>query len=107
VIAESYERIHRSNLVGMGVVPLQFQSGDNRDSLGLTGFESYAVSGLAEGVAKTHQACVTATAADGTHKTFNVIVRIDTPQEVEYYRNGGILPYVLRQVAGAPVTAQS
>ncbi len=101
VIAESFERIHRSNLVGMGVLPLQFLPGESRDTLGLTGFESYAITGVSEGAIDTHRVTVTATAADGAVKTFEAIVRIDTPQEVEYYRNGGILPYVLRQVAAS------
>jgi aconitate hydratase len=105
VIAESFERIHRSNLVGMGVLPLQFLEGEGRDALGLTGFESYSITGVVEGITNTRKALVTATAADGTNKTFEVIVRIDTPQEVEYYRNGGILPYVLRQIASAAAAA--
>jgi aconitate hydratase len=99
VIAESFERIHRSNLVGMGVLPLQFLAGENRDTLGLTGFETFAVSGVSEAAAGIKRVTVSATAADGSVKTFQAIVRIDTPQEVEYYRSGGILPYVLRQVA--------
>jgi aconitate hydratase len=102
VIAESFERIHRSNLVGMGVLPLQFLPGESRDSLGLSGTETYSVEGVREGIL-TKRARVTAACADGTAKTFDAIVRIDTPQEVEYFRNGGILPYVLRQVAGAAV----
>jgi aconitate hydratase len=106
VIAESFERIHRSNLVGMGVLPLQFQPGDSRDSLGLTGFETYDVHSVAEGISGSKKAFVIATAPNGTQKTFEAIVRIDTPQEVEYYRNGGILPYVLRQVAGAVAVAR-
>jgi aconitate hydratase A / 2-methylisocitrate dehydratase len=100
VIAESFERIHRANLVGMGVLPLQFLDGQNRESLGLTGFESYAIEGIPEAVksgGKT-RARVTA-AADGKTQTFDAVVRIDTPQEAEYYRHGGILPYVLRQLA--------
>ncbi len=107
VIAESFERIHRSNLVGMGVLPLQFQAGENRDSLGLTGFEKYTISGVAAGIAGTHQAEVTATASDGTRKSFTATIRIDTPQEVEYYRNGGILPYVLRQIASTAAVAET
>jgi aconitate hydratase len=99
VIAESYERIHRSNLVGMGVLPLQFLPGESRETLGLTGTESYAIAGIAEAAAGNKRVEVTATAADGTAKHFTAAVRIDTPQEVEYYRQGGILPYVLRQVA--------
>jgi aconitate hydratase len=100
VLAESFERIHRSNLVGMGVLPLQFLEGQNRESLGLTGFETFAIEGIAEAVdsnGKT-KARVSAT-ADGATKKFDAIVRIDTPQESEYYRSGGILPYVLRQLA--------
>ena len=101
VIAESFERIHRSNLVGMGVLPLQFVEGQNRESLGLTGFETFAIEGIPAAVnsAGKTRARVTAT-LDGATKTFEVVVRIDTPQEAEYYRNGGILPYVLRQLAG-------
>ena len=94
VIAESFERIHRSNLVGMGVLPLQFLSGQNRETIGLTGLEEYALSGLGDAIAKGSHAHVQ---ADG--KNFEAIVRIDTPQEIEYYRNGGILPYVLRLLA--------
>jgi len=99
VIAESYERIHRSNLVGMGVLPCQFLAGENRETLGLTGFETFAMSGLSDAVATGGEATVTAKSASGTSKTFRVKVRVDTPQEAEYYRSGGILPYVLRQVA--------
>jgi aconitate hydratase len=101
VIAESFERIHRSNLVGMGVLPLQFLPGESRDSLGLTGTETYAIGGVAAGIADSKRARVVATSGDGKVKSFDVIVRIDTPQEVEYYRNGGILPYVLRQLSAA------
>ena len=99
VIAESFERIHRSNLVGMGVLPLEFVDGANKESLGLTGLEEISVTGVKEAVFGNKIATVTATAADGTSKTFNVKVRIDTPMEVEYYRNGGILPYVLGQLS--------
>lgn len=107
VIAESFERIHRSNLVGMGVLPLQFEPGESRESLGLTGFETYSVEGVVDAVNNAGgKATVRAVAADGTEKTFTVKVRIDTPQEAEYYRNGGILPYVLRQIAGAEVPAR-
>ena len=97
VIAESYERIHRSNLVGMGILPLQFKAGESAESLGLTGTETFDITGLQNGTAKT--VTVTATANDGSAKTFEATVRIDTPQEVEYYQNGGILHYVLRQLA--------
>ncbi|MCC6538082.1 MAG: aconitate hydratase, partial [Bryobacterales bacterium] len=100
VIAESFERIHRSNLVGMGVLPCEFVAGQNRESLGLTGAETFDIHGVVAAVgggAKT--ANVTATRADGSKLEFTVKVRIDTPQEAEYYRNDGILPFVLRQVA--------
>jgi aconitate hydratase len=100
VIAESFERIHRSNLVGMGVLPLQFQAGENPASLGLKGTETFhieGVSGTLTGGAK--EAAVRAVKADGTEIAFKALVRVDTPQEVEYYRSGGILPYVLRQLA--------
>jgi aconitate hydratase A / 2-methylisocitrate dehydratase len=99
VIAESFERIHRSNLVGMGVLPVQFLPGENRESLGLTGFERYAIEGIPLAISAGALAHVRATAADGSEKKFEAIVRIDTPMEAEYYRNGGILPYVVRQLA--------
>jgi aconitate hydratase len=100
VLAESFERIHRSNLVGMGVLPLQFLDGQNRESLGLTGFESFAIEGLPEAVESTGKAKARITATlDGATKKFEAIVRIDTPREADYYRSGGILPYVLRQLA--------
>ncbi len=94
VLAESFERIHRSNLVGMGVLPLQFLPGESRDSHGLTGFEEFAVEGVAAAIATGGKARVRA-----GEKSFEAVVRIDTPMEAEYYRNGGILPYVLRQLA--------
>lgn len=97
VIAESYERIHRSNLIGMGVMPLEFNPGDSATSLGLKGSESFDVSGLAGG--RPDQVSVTATDDDGRKTEFQVSVRIDTPKEWEYYNNGGILHYVLRQLA--------
>ena len=107
VIAESYERIHRSNLVGMGILPLQFGAGDNAESLGLTGEEVYSIEGLAEGIQsgfKTDRTVsVLATEADGTVQRFNATVRIDTPQEIRYYQHGGILPYVLRQLLAGRV----
>jgi aconitate hydratase len=98
VIAESFERIHRSNLVGMGVLPLQFCPGQNRENLGLTGTERFSITGVAEAIATGGHATVIATAGDGSEKRFEALVRIDTPAELEYFRNGGILPYVLRQV---------
>ena len=97
VIAESYERIHRTNLVCMGILPLQYNDGDTAASLGLTGKEVFNIEGLGDGSAK--QVTVQAVAEDGSEKTFQARVRIDTPQEVEYYRHGGILHYVLRQLA--------
>lgn len=101
VIAESFERIHRSNLVGMGVLPLEFLPGENRETLGLTGEEVYTVRGLATALDGDKIAEVSAQAPDGSVKVFRVKVRLDTPREIEYYRSGGILPYVLRQLAKA------
>jgi len=98
VIAESFERIHRSNLVGMGVLPLQFHEGENAQTLGLDGSEVFDITGLDDGKAKS--ATVTATKADGSRKTFTTKVLLLTPKEVEYFRNGGLLQYVLRQLAG-------
>ena len=98
VIAQSFERIHRSNLVGMGVLPLQFNDGDSADSLGLDGTETFDITGLAAGA---KQVTVKATNADGKTAEFTARVRIDTPKEWEYYQNGGILHYVLRQLAQA------
>jgi aconitate hydratase len=98
VIAESFERIHRSNLIGMGVLPLQFRSGDTRQSLGLSGEEIYAVRGVAEGLVPGKELQVEATAADGRTTRFAVRARLDTAMEIEYYRHGGILQYVLRQL---------
>jgi aconitate hydratase len=101
VIAESFERIHRGNLVGMGVIPLQFKDGQNAKSLGLTGREVYDVFGI-DGNIKPHQELmVVATSADGSKIEFNVIARLDTPVEVEYYKNGGILQTVLRNLMRA------
>jgi aconitate hydratase len=94
VIAESFERIHRSNLVGMGVLPLEFMDGQTRQSLGLTGFETYSIENVPGPVAT-----VRAVDGQGAEKAFRVKVRIDTPREQEYFRSGGILPYVLRQLA--------
>jgi aconitate hydratase len=99
VIAESFERIHRSNLIGMGVLPLQFKDGENAQTLDLTGKESYEIIGLNGGAAR--MVTVVATPASGAPVKFEVRVRIDTPKEREYYRHGGILQYVLRQLAGA------
>jgi aconitate hydratase len=98
VIAESFERIHRSNLVGMGVLPLQFQEGQNPKTLGLTGFEAYAIADISKGLHPGQKMTVKATDADGKSKTFTVISRIDTPNEVDYYRHDGILQFVLRSL---------
>jgi aconitate hydratase len=105
VIAESFERIHRTNLVGMGVLPLQFLPGENVASHKLTGKEILHIEGVREGLAGGGRVKVRAVAPDGSEKSFEAQLRIDTPQEVEYYRNGGILPYVLRQLAGQGATA--
>ncbi len=98
VIAESFERIHRSNLVGMGILPLQFVEGDSADSLGLTGYETFEILGLDEDLSPGQVYHVVATADDGTLTEFDAVSRIDTPVEVEYYKNGGILHTVLRQI---------
>ncbi len=98
VLAESYERIHRSNLVGMGVLPLQFKPGENRETLGLTGHEVYDIEGIADGLRPRAELTVRAHRPDGTTVTFRAVARVDTPIEVEYYRHGGILPYVIRQM---------
>jgi len=100
VIAESYERIHRSNLIGMGVLPLQYKAGETADSLGLTGTETFDIA-VDDSVQPLQDLTVTATAADGTVTRFQATVRIDTPVEVDYYRNGGILHTVLRRLASA------
>ncbi len=100
VIAESFERIHRSNLVGMGVLPLQYKDGDTRDSLGLTGKETFDFAGLSDALQPRQEIEVRVTDPDsGKSRSINVVVRIDTPVEVEYYRNGGILHTVLRKLA--------
>jgi aconitate hydratase len=100
VLAESYERIHRSNLVGMGILPLEFAPGDSAASLGLTGEEKYSIRDLASAI-PTRKATVWVVRADGTTREIAATVRIDTPQEREYYRHGGILQYVLRQLLRA------
>src|SRR5690348_3662060 len=97
VIAESYERIHRSNLVGMGVLPLEFQAGENRETLGLTGREIFETEGIAS-LSPKKIISIRAKSADGSTKTFRVTARVDTPEEVSYYHHGGILQYVLRQM---------
>ena len=103
VIAESFERIHRSNLIGMGVLPFQFTNGQNAQSLGLSGTETYELVGLDRGAAKLVR--VVARSDAGKVTEFEVRLRIDTPKELEYYRHGGILQYVLRQLAHAGAAA--
>jgi aconitate hydratase len=98
VIAESFERIHRSNLVNMGVLPLEFKAGQNAASLKLAGTESFDLLGVAEGLRPRGDVKVVATAADGTKHEFTVTARIDTPEELVAFRHGGILPYVVRQL---------
>jgi aconitate hydratase len=98
VIAESFERIHRSNLVGMGVLPLEFVDGQTRQSLGLTGFETFDLEGMSDSVKPGARLTVKTRAADGHRSSFQVMLRIDTPEEMRYYRHGGILHYVLRQL---------
>jgi len=98
VIAESFERIHRSNLVGMGILPLQFRENENRDTVGLTGTETFSIEGLDDTLKPQQEISVKARREDGTELTFKTICRIDTPVEVEYYRHGGILQMVLRKM---------
>jgi aconitate hydratase len=96
VLAQSFERIHRSNLIGMGVLPIQFVPGESVESLGLTGQEVFDIEGIEEGLAPGGELRVRATAEGRKAREFGVRVRIDTPVELEYYRNGGILQYVMR-----------
>jgi aconitate hydratase len=103
VLAVSYERIHRSNLIGMGVLPLQFPDGQNADAFGLTGEETFDITGVT-GVNDEIPATVHVYAGD---VEFDAVVRIDTPGEADYYRHGGIMPYVLRQLLGASETTTS
>jgi aconitate hydratase len=98
VIAESFERIHRSNLVGMGVLPLQFREGENAESLGLTGNETFSITGVA-GIEPRQDVDVQVTREDGSTSSFTARCRIDTYNELEYFRSGGILHYVLRRLA--------
>ena len=101
VIAESYERIHRSNLVGMGVLPLQFMPGENASSLGLSGRETFAITGLADGLRPRMEVGVTARGDDGREVRFRAIARLDGEIDVAYMRNGGVLQTVLRRLASA------
>ncbi len=100
VIAETFERIHRSNLVGMGVLPLQFKPGENCKTLGLTGHEVYDIEGIADGLHPRKELTVCARKPDGGRVAFSAVARLDTPIEVDYYRHGGILAYVLRKILG-------
>jgi aconitate hydratase len=105
VIAETYERIHRSNLVGMGVLPLEFKPGENVTSLGLSGHDVFDIEGLSGDIRPRQELTVTATSGDGSERRFSVIARLDSPVEADYYRNGGILHTVLRSLARTPVSA--
>ena len=98
VIAESFERIHRSNLVNMGVLPLEFKAGESATSLGLTGTEVFNLAGAADGLKPRGDVNVVATATNGSKREFIATVRIDTPEELVAFRHGGILPYVVRQL---------
>ncbi len=107
VIAETYERIHRSNLVGMGVLPLQYLAGENAESLGLTGHETFAVEGIAAGLAPRKEVTVRARDDAGNERAFSAIVCINTPIEVDYYRHGGVLQYVLRNLLAESAQSES
>ena len=98
VVAESYERIHRNNLVGMGVMPLQFKPGESAESLGLTGKETYEIIGISEGISPGQDIQVQAVREDGTRLAFDSTLRIDNQVEVDYYKQGGVLHTVLRRL---------
>jgi aconitate hydratase len=101
VIAESYERIHRSNLVGMGILPLQYRAGESARSLGLTGRETFTISGIADGLRPRSELAVVARSDDGRETRSRVVVRLDGEIDVTYHRNGGVLHTVVRRMAGA------
>src|SRR5206468_2603338 len=101
VIAETYERIHRSNLIGMGVLPLEFLPGEGRASLGIEGDETYSIEGIAAGITPRMRATVRTLREDGTETRFEAIVRVDSALEVEQYHHGGILPMIVRRLVGA------
>ncbi len=111
VVAESYERIHRSNMVGMGILPLQFLDGESAETLGLTGRDTFDVVCLKDAIdsrfASGRELTVRATGDEGATKEFRALIRIDTPQEVLYYLNGGILQYVLRQLVSGKQQAEA
>jgi aconitate hydratase len=98
VVAASFERIHRSNLVGMGVLPLQFNEGTSAQTLGLDGSETYAITGLSDAIQPGQMVALEITRKDGKRESVPVKLRIDTPIEIDYYRHGGILPFVLREL---------
>ena len=100
VLAESYERIHRSNLVGMGILPLQFLPGESAESLGLTGFETFDIPGIAGGLKPGQRMTLLVRNDSGKARSIEAICRIDTPYELQYYQHGGILQFVLRQLVG-------
>ncbi|MEE8306729.1 MAG: aconitate hydratase, partial [Gammaproteobacteria bacterium] len=100
-ITESYERIHRSNLIGMGVIPLSFKDSETRQTLGLTGKETMSMTGLSDGITPGMDVACTITYQDGSTKQISLLCRIDTGDEVAYYLNGGILQYVMRNLAAA------
>ena len=101
VVAKSFERIHRSNLVGMSVLPLQFKGVDSVDTLGIKGDETYDITGLGGEIRPQQDLTLVITRKDGSKREVKVLLRIDTPIEVDYYRHGGILPYVLRELVAA------
>ena len=103
VVAASFERIHRSNLVGMGVLPLQFVDGTNAQSLGLDGSETYGITGLSDAIEPGQMVTLEITRKDGKREAVPVKLPIDTPIEIDYYRHGGILPFVLRELLAHPV----
>jgi aconitate hydratase len=105
VLAETYERIHRSNLVGMGVLPLEFREGESASSLGLTGQEVFEIVGISGAIEPHREVTVNTTTADGSRKRFKTVARLDSPVEVDYYRSGGILHSVLRGLTQAVHTA--
>jgi aconitate hydratase len=100
-VAKSFERIHRSNLVGMGVLPLQFVGGDSAVSLGIKGDEAFDVLGLGSNIKPQQQLTLVIHRKDGSRQEVKVLLRIDTPIEIDYYQHGGILPYVLRELVAA------
>jgi aconitate hydratase len=102
VIAESYERIHRSNLVGMGILPLQYLPGETASSLGLTGRETFSIHGISDGLRPRQEVSIAARGDDGRETRFRAIARLDGAIDVEYYRNGGVLQTVLRRLAQSP-----